>query len=356
MDSDNLNQPGVTVLILNWNGKAYLEQFLPSVLSSTYQNFQVLLVDNGSTDGSVEHVKEYFPEVRLLAFNENLGYTIGNNKGLEQITTPYFVVLNSDVEVEPGWLEPLVETMEADPTIASIQPKLKSFHHRREFEYAGGGGGFMDRWGYPFCQGRMFTEAEEDDGQYDTPREIFWATGACSMIRKSVSDQIGFFEEKFFAHWEEIDFCWRARNYGYKIMYQPKSVVYHVGGGTLSRQNPRKTFLNVRNSLATLVMNVPFWKMPIKIYARLVLDGVWGLKSFWNNEFKVLFAIWRAHWAFYFGFFYWLKRRRQKYSGLKKFHRNEAGIYKGSVVWAHFVKGQKKFSQLDPKRFNENPG
>ncbi len=343
-------QPAVTILLLNWNGKSYLEQFLPALLNSSYGNFTVLLADNGSTDGSVEYVKEFFPEVNLLVLGRNLGYTTGNNKALEQISSPYFVVLNSDVEVESGWLEPLVKMMESDPKIASVQPKLRSFHDRTKFEYAGGAGGFIDSWGYPFCQGRLFGETETDSGQYDKPREIFWATGACSLIRKSVSDQIGFFEDRFFAHWEEIDFCWRARNYGYRIVVEPRSVVYHVGGGTLSRQDPKKTFLNVRNSLATLVMNLPASELPIRIFVRLLLDGIWGMKAFWNNEFRVLFAIWKAHWVFYFGFFFWLKRRSQKYRKLEKFVPNSSGKYRGSIVWAHFKNKILTFTGLDRKR------
>ncbi|MCB9231208.1 MAG: glycosyltransferase family 2 protein [Bacteroidia bacterium] len=339
-------EPAVTILILNWNGKSFLEKFLPSVLATDYSNFQVLLADNGSTDDSVALVSSAFPKVKVLELGQNWGFTTGNNKALEQIDTPYFVLLNSDVEVDSGWLRPLVEMAETDPNIASIQPKIRQYNRKTAFEYAGAAGGWIDRFGYPFCQGRIFEDFEEDEGQYDRPAEIFWATGACCLVRKSVTDRIGLFEDRFFAHWEEIDFCWRARNYGYKIMYCPSSVVYHVGGGTLKKENPRKTFLNAHNSLATLLMNYPMPQALIKVYIRLVLDGVWAAKALTAGEFKTILAILKSHWSFFFEIPFWLKRRRQKYRDLKNFTVNKTAVYQGSIVWKHFGRGLKKFSEL----------
>ena len=336
----------VTILILNWNGEKYLDQFLPSVLATQYDNFHILVADNGSTDGSVQLVKEKFPTVEVLELEQNYGFTTGNNKALPHIHTPYYVLLNSDVEVDPGWLAPLVEMMDGDDAIASIQPKIRAFHDKSSFEYAGAAGGYIDVLGYPFCRGRMFNHAEKDNGQYDQPAEIFWATGACCLIRKSVTDSIGLFEDSFFAHMEEIDFCWRAKNHGHKIMYCPDSIVYHVGGGTLPKTSPRKTYLNIRNSLAALFLNFPAGQMPFKLYARLVLDGVFAIKALLGGEAKLVPAIIKAHWSFFFDIPFWLKRRKERNKGIKQGAGLTTGYYKGSVVWQFFIKGKKLFSDL----------
>lgn len=339
-------QPAVTIVILNWNGKSYLEQFLPSVLATEYSNFSVLLVDNASTDDSVAWLKEQYPQVQVEVMDQNYGFTGGNNRALPYVKTPYYVLLNSDVEVEPGWLTPLVTMMESDPSIASIQPKVRAWHEKEKFEYAGAAGGYMDCYGYPFNRGRLFDITEKDEGQYDDPKEIFWATGACCLIRKEVSDRIGLFEERFFAHMEEIDFCWRAKNFGYRIMYCPDSIVYHVGGGTLKRENPFKTFLNVRNSLAANLKNLSGGKAFVKIWIRLILDGVWGVRSLLRGEFKTTWAIIRAHWAFFFSIPYWLKRKKEIYRDLDRIPPMGAGYYRRSIVWQHFAKKAKKFSEL----------
>lgn len=337
----------VTIVILNWNGRHLLEQFLPSVMATDYEDFEVLIVDNGSTDDSLVWLSEYYPQARQLILEKNYGFTTGNNLALPEVHTPYFVLLNNDVEVESGWLHPLVEMMDQDTKIASVQPKLLSFQDKGQFEYAGAAGGFIDVLGYPFSRGRLFEVTEKDEGQFEEPCEIFWSTGACMLVRKSVVDKIGLFEERYFAHMEEIDFCWRAKNFGYKIMYVPWGVVYHLGGGTLPRTNPRKTFLNVRNSLATLLKNLPASQLWYKFIFRLVLDGVWGVRAMLKGEVKILWAIFRAHFAIYGSFSFWLRRRRKIYKELEKLPRHGPGYYSKSIIWEHFVRRKKRFFDLN---------
>ena len=336
----------VTVLILNWNGKNWLEKFLPSVMATSYQDVEILVADNASSDDSVAFLQEHYPTVRILQHEKNHGFTGGNNLAIPAIESPYIVLLNSDVEVTPDWLQPMIALLESDDTIASIQPKILAQMQKTHFEYAGAAGGYIDRFAYPFCRGRIFDLAEEDQGQYDDAREIFWASGACCMIRKSVIDEIGLFEERFFAHMEEIDFCWRAKNHGYKVMVEPKSLVYHVGGGTLQKSNPRKTFLNIHNSLAMMYKNLPGYQIFPKIFTRLVLDGVWGAKLFLGGEFKHTLAIIRAHFAFYRQMGFWRKRRKAIYTQMPAIIPRE-GYLRKSLVWQHFVRGKKTFSSFE---------
>ena len=338
--------PGVTIVILNWNGKHFLRQFLPSVLATTYKKFEILVVDNGSTDGSIAFLKKKFKSVRLLKLDKNYGFTTGNNKALAHISTKYLVLLNSDVEVDPGWLDPLVKIMEGDEKVAVAQPKIRSYQNKEFFEYAGAAGGYIDALGYPFCRGRIFSTIEKDEGQYDQQTEIFWASGCACFIRKSVTDELGMLEDRFFAHMEEIDFCWRARNNGYKVMYCPKSVVYHVGGGTLNRANPHKTYLNIRNSLAALFLNFPRWQVPYKFFIRLLLDGVLGAKSLLEGEPALVWAIIRAHWAMFFSLPYWIKKRRKNYGKVERLAALGKGYFPGSIVWKYFVQGKKGFRDL----------
>jgi GT2 family glycosyltransferase len=335
----------VTVVILNWNGRNWLEQFLPSVRSTTYTECDILIIDNGSTDGSVEFIQTHFPDFRIVSLDRNYGFAQGNNLGVAHVNTPYYVLLNSDVEVTPGWLEPLVELMETDSRIAAVQPDVLSWAEKDRFEYAGASGGFIDRFGYPFCRGRLFDQTEKDEGQYPDSREIFWATGACSLIRKSVSDRIGLFEPAFFAHMEEIDFCWRARNYDYRILVQPESKVYHVGGGTLDKANPRKTFLNVHNSLAMMLKNLPVSQY-YRIFMRLVLDGVWAVRSLLQGDFKTIWAILKAHLQLYANVGYWFHRRKKAYPTANQKKPGGPGYYPRSIVWQFFIRGRKAFSQL----------
>lgn len=338
-------KPAVTIVILNWNGKHWLETFLPSVTATTYQPHEVLVVDNGSTDDSIAFLQEAYPQVRLLAFDRNHGFTDGHNLALPHIHTPYVALLNSDVEVSPDWLQPLVDLMEATPDLASVQPKILAYHDKQSFEYAGASGGFIDALGYPFCRGRLFDSLEQDQGQYDQPMETFWATGACSLIRREVVDHIGLFEPSYFAHMEEIDFCWRAKNHGYRIMVQPRSHVYHVGGGALPQGNPRKTYLNVRNSLATLYKNLPEKGRFRRLLARLLLDGLWALQCLSKGELGTIAAIAKGHWHFFGKWRFWARRRAAIYPHNPP-KQLEEGVYRGSIVWAYFLRGKKTWAEL----------
>ncbi|MFN0204327.1 MAG: glycosyltransferase family 2 protein [Bacteroidia bacterium] len=328
--------PKISIVILNWNGKKWLDLFLPSVLNTTYPHVEIVLVDNASTDESVAFVQANFPSIKVIVLDQNYGFAEGNNRALAHIDTKYYVLLNSDVEVHPDWLQPLVELMESDEKIASIQPKILAYHDKNSFEYAGAAGGLMDRYAYPFCYGRLFDLLEKDEGQYETPREIFWATGACCLIRKSVTDEIGLFEASFFAHMEEIDFCWRAKNFGYKIYYQPQSKIWHVGGGTLHKSNPRKTYLNIHNSLATMLRNLPVNQLLSKILVRLCLDGVFGIKLMTEGKWRDVWAVATAHWAFYAKARTWWKSRPHPSPSA-----THLGMWEHSLVWRHFFKREK---------------
>ena len=245
------------VVILNWNGKHMMEKFLPSVTAHTSGDAEVIIADNGSTDDSIEFLHTHYPDLRIIQLDQNYGFAEGYNRALAQIEADYYVLLNDDVEVTPHWVEPVIEQMQQNPLTAICQPKLLMYDQRDTFEYAGAAGGFIDRYGYPFCRGRLFDVVEKDHGQYDDPCEIFWASGAAMFVRADVWHQLGGLDGDFFAHMEEIDFCWRAKNKGYRVEYCPKSAIYHVGGGTLPKSNPRKTFLNFRNNLSMLYKNLP---------------------------------------------------------------------------------------------------
>ncbi|MBA9079471.1 glycosyltransferase family 2 protein [Rufibacter quisquiliarum] len=338
------SQPTVAVVILNWNGRRWLEQFLPGVILHS-AGADVFVADNASTDDSVDFLQQYFPEVKQIALQENFGFCEGYNQALRQVQADYYVLLNSDVEVTAGWLSPLVHLLETNPQIAACQPKIKSFHQRTHFEYAGAAGGFLDAYGYPFCRGRLFDTLEEDRGQYDEARPVFWATGACLFIRASAYWQAGGLEKEFFAHMEEIDLCWRLQNLGYQIFYHGQSTVYHVGGGTLPKANPRKTFLNFRNGAALLYKNLSDQELNRILYTRLVLDGVAAARYFLKGQWQEVAAIWRAHRAF-FAMRKTLDAARQGQPH-KKPTAQLTGWYPQSVVWQYFGKGKKKFTQLD---------
>ncbi|MEM7657727.1 MAG: glycosyltransferase family 2 protein [Bacteroidota bacterium] len=340
-----MQQPAVTVLILNWNGRNWLEQFLPSVQASTYPNLHILLADNGSSDDSIAWTQEHFPNVEIAALKENWGFAEGNNRALPYVKTPYVVLLNSDVEVSPAWLEPLVALAEAKPTLVSVQPKVLAYHQKDQFEYAGASGGYMDRFGYPFCRGRIFDEVETDKGQYEEAQQVFWATGACCLLRTEVVQEIGLFDARFFAHMEEIDFCWRAQNLGYEVWVEPKSVVWHVGGGTLPQGNPRKTFLNVRNSLACLYKNLPAGKRFSRIFTRLILDGVWGVRALTQLDFGTILAILKGHFAFY-GWLGYLRSERKRIYQEQPPRLPLPGWLDQSIVRLHFLKGVKRWEEL----------
>ncbi|RCH55889.1 glycosyltransferase family 2 protein [Mucilaginibacter hurinus] len=345
-----INSPKVAVVILNWNGIKHLQQFLPSVLTSTWKNLEIILGDNGSTDGSVEYVRSLYPSVTIIQNDANYGFTGGYNRVLSQVEADYFVLLNSDIEVQPGWIEPVISLMEGDNLIAAAAPKVKSYQHRDKFEHAGAAGGFIDSFGYPFCRGRMFYEIEDDHGQYEQSGEIFWATGAALFIRKRCWDEAGGFDERFFAHMEEIDLCWRLKNIGYKIMYCAQSTVYHVGGGTLNTENPFKTYLNFRNNLLLLKKNLPFGRSVFVIGARYCLDLVALLRFLSEGKRKDAWAVSKAHQNFARNVF---KREKNTRFVNKGSWQTSAltGMYKGSIVAEFFVKKKRKFSDLTDKCF-----
>tara|TARA_B110000444_G_scaffold190390_1_gene179957 strand:- start:11 stop:1027 length:1017 start_codon:yes stop_codon:yes gene_type:complete len=329
------------VVVLNWNGKAWLEKFLPSLVKHS-QEATVFVADNASADNSVAFVKENFPAVKIIINACNGGYAKGYNDALKQIDAEYFVLINSDIEVTNGWLSPIITLMDSDKNIAACQPKLLDYNKRNTFEYAGASGGFMDNLGYPFCRGRIFDFLEEDKGQYNDLIEIFWATGACIFVRADAFWEIGGFDADFFAHQEEIDLCWRMKNKGYKIMVEPKSVVYHVGGGTLDTGSPFKTHLNFRNNLKMLFKNLPLPSLFFIIPIRLVLDGVAAL-TFLNKPKGIghLFAVMKAHFAFYFEIPKLITKRR-KISQKSYF----IGKTNYSILIKYKGKGIKNFSDL----------
>lgn len=333
----------VAIVILNWNGKQYLEDFLPSVLSTTYSNYRVVVADNASSDDSVSFLKNNYSEVEIIQLEKNHGFAKGYNDALRHVNSDIYVLLNSDVEVGQGWLEPLVSLIEADDRIAVCQPKMLSFQKRGLFEYSGASGGWLDLYGYPFARGRVFGVCEEDKGQYNNAEEIFWASGAAFLIKSKVFWEVGGFDEFFFAHQEEIDLCWRIHLAGYKIFSCPQSIVYHVGGGTLPKGNSLKTFLNFRNNLIMLTKNLLLSEKWYKLPFRLVLDQVSAIKGLFTGDGGYFISIIKAHVAYFDWLVFQKKPKRLfKRKSLKSFK----GIYPGNVVWDYFVRKKRKFNQI----------
>lgn len=333
----------VAIVILNYNGKAYLEKFLPSVINNS-KDAAIWVVDNYSTDDSITFISENFPTVNQIALKENGGYSRGYNLGLTQISAEYYVLLNSDVEVTANWLDPIISMMDKDSSIAAAQPKILDYNSKGRFEYAGAAGGYIDTLGYPFCRGRLFLTLEKDEGQYNDIQRIFWASGACMFVRASEFKEHGPLDEDFFAHMEEIDLCWRLNNAGYKVMYNGNSTVYHVGGGTLQKSNPKKTYLNFRNGLSLLYKNYLRWELWIKLPIRIALDIVASIKFMIFDSFADGVAVLRAHLHFLLDLPANFRKRR-------KIDQRVVGgafppIYKGSVVFDYFIKGIKKSSDL----------
>lgn len=336
----------VAVVILNWNGARFLQDFLPSVIKySKHSDVEIVVADNASSDDSADILQKHFPEVRIIHNEKNEGFAKGYNVALQQVNATYYVLLNSDVEVTEGWIEPVIAMMERDNSVAAAQPKIRSWHQRQQFEYAGAAGGYIDRFGYPFCRGRIFQHIEEDHQQYDDEVEIFWATGACMFVRADVFHESGGFDEDFFAHMEEIDFCWRIRQRGYKVMYNPHSVVFHVGGGTLPAASSFKVYLNIRNNLSMLYKNLPEHTLTKTMLMRLILDGIAALKFSFDGSFRDLQAVMRAHRHFY----KMLPRLRQKRRALRP--GKVSMIYNGNIVAAHYLFRKKTFGALDKKKF-----
>jgi len=324
----------IAVVILNWNGKKLLEQFLPSVTAYSPEA-QIYVADNASTDDSVAFVQAAYPEIKIINNKGNYGYAKGYNVALKDVEEDIYALVNSDVEVTEGWLQPIEALFERDNETAIIQPKILDYKNKTHFEYAGAAGGFLDKYGYPYCRGRILETIEEDKGQYNDESEIFWASGACFFIRKDVYRSLNGFDEDFFAHQEEIDLCWRAFNKNYKIRFCSASIIYHVGGATLSSTNPHKTFLNFRNSLWMMLKNVPTPQLIPVFVVRLLLDGLAGCLFLSKGQFANLFAILKAHFYFYIKIFYFLNKRESKqYNNYYKTN---------SIAYRYYAKNGKVF-------------
>ena len=327
----------IAVVILNWNGAKLLQQFLPSIIQHS-ENASIYVADNASTDDSITVLKNEFPTIKIIQNTSNFGFAKGYNEALQFVEEPYYALVNSDIEVTANWLEPVIKIFENEPETAIIQPKILDYKNKSYFEYAGAAGGFIDKFGYPYCRGRIFETLEQDNGQYDDTTEIFWATGACFFIRKEVYKTLKGFDADFFAHQEEIDLCWRAFNLGYKTKYTSKSVVYHVGGATLDVANPKKTYLNFRNSLFMLLKNLPSNQLVSILFFRMVLDGIAAFKFLLQGKVKHFFAVGKAHFSFYQKTTLFYSKRSDKQL-TNYFHTK-------SIVWSYFVKKTKKFLDL----------
>lgn len=336
-----IKQSSIAVVILNYNTRELLEKFLPSVEASSYANMKLYVADNASTDDSVAWLKQNKAEIELILLDKNYGYAGGYNRALKDICAEYYVLLNSDVEVSPNWLEPMLALAETDHRICAIQPKILSYKNKSVFEYAGASGGFVDKWGYPFCRGRIFDEIEEDKGQYNNVARIFWASGACLFIRSSAFHECGGFDERFFAHMEEIDMAWRLQHKGYTLMVQPESVVYHLGGGTLSTSSAKKYYLNYRNNLAMLTKNLKSRTWFVTLLWKMVLDGISAINFLIGGRADVFFAVIKGHMHFWLKLPEWYRARK----ALKR-SVNDKILYKKSIVWYYFIKRQRSYSTL----------
>ena len=334
----------ISIVILNYNGKSLLEKFMPSVIQFS-NSAEIIVVDNCSTDDSVPFLKQNFPNVRLILNKENHGFSGGYNEGLKHVDSEYYVLLNSDVEVTEGWLDAPLALLKSNTNIAACQPKIKAYRDKKSFEYAGAAGGYLDYFGFPFCKGRIFDELEEDLSQYEEQEAIFWATGAAMFVRSKVFHYLGGFEDSFFAHMEEVDLCWRMHRAGYEVFYSPKSTVYHLGGATLDKENPHKTFLNFRNSLACLFYNTR-WKDLIWVFpVRILLDFVAGFKFFLDGKSKDGKAVLKALKEFFFNYRFHnsIKIKRARFLAYPSIQT----LYSKSIVFDFFIKGKKWFKDLD---------
>lgn len=327
------------IVILNWNGRAHLQTYLPSVVASCPSWAGVVVADNGSTDDSVEWVRDAYPSVEIIQLDQNYGFAEGYNRALAQVTgAEYWVLLNSDIETPQGWLESLIECLERDPEVGAVAPKLRAYADRERFEYAGASGGFIDVLGYPFCRGRILGEVECDRGQYDDARNVFWASGAAFACRSEVFRKMGGFDGDFFAHQEEIDLCWRMWRAGYKVCVEPRSVVYHLGGGTLPNNSPRKIYLNHRNNLAMLYKNLEAPRRAVIIGVRLILDGASAAVYMLSGKWEFVKAVWRAHRDFF--------ARREKLRGKRTPSvAQPQGVYRGSIVLRYLL-GKRTFDNM----------
>lgn len=330
----------IAIVILNWNGKKLLEKFLPSIVKhSNLPSVEIIVTDNASSDDSIQFIQENYPKIGIIQNKENGGFAKGYNDALKHVNADIYALVNSDIEVSKNWLDNIIKTFESEKDTAIIQPKILDFKDKSKFEYAGAGGGFIDKFGYPFCRGRIFSDLETDNQQYNDTTEIFWASGACFFIRSEVFHELNGFDESYFAHQEEIDLCWRAKNKGKIIKYVGSSTVYHVGGATLQEINPKKTFLNFRNSLFSIIKNVPKNKIISTIFSRLVLDGIAGIKYLAELKPKHTIAIIKAHFSFYHHLPEMLNKRNGKEQEVYYYDTD-------SIIWSYFVLGKKKYKDL----------
>ncbi len=334
--------PHIAIAILNYNGKKFLEAYLRSVLSVTYSNFSVWVIDNQSSDDSISFLKQNFPSVKIVSNGGNLGFAKGYNEGLKKIEADYYLLLNSDVEVSPGFVSPVIELMESDKEIAFVQPKIKSLKEPTSFEYAGAAGGMIDTLGYPFCRGRIFNTVEKDKGQYDENVPVFWGSGAALFARAETYRELGGMYEYFFMHNEEIDLCWRALNRKYKVMYCGQSVVYHLGGGSLTAESPQKTFFNFRNNYIMVTRNTPvgslLWLIPLRVF----MDSVAAIQFLASGNPKNALAVFKAMLK-YAG---WLLFHSEKQWPVKRGIKGLTGVYNGSIVWEYFMGKKKRLEDL----------
>ncbi|MEI6866690.1 glycosyltransferase family 2 protein [Flavicella sp.] len=329
----------IAVVILNWNGKKLLEQFLPSIIKFS-KNADIYIADNASTDKSISFVKKKFPVINIISNPENGGYAKGYNDALKKIDAPLYALVNSDVEVTENWLQPILQEFKNNPKTAIVQPKILDYKNKDKFEYAGAAGGYLDLLGYPYCRGRIFNVLEKDKGQYNDTSLINWASGACFFIKSEIYHQLNGFDEDYFAHQEEIDLCWRASNLGYDIKYVGTSTIYHIGGATLDESNSYKTFLNFRNSLYSLVKNLPSNKVFVFVLLRMILDAIAGFRFILQGRLSHMIAIIKSHFSFYGNLRKMLSKRTFKHNNLKYYNTT-------SIVWSHFILNVSKSKKLE---------
>ncbi len=336
-------KPLVSVVVLSYNSKDFLKKFLPDLIKHTPSQFEIVVVDNGSIDDTADFLINHFPTIRRIILKNNVGFADGYVRSLIDIDSKYYCLINADIQVREGWIEPMVELLESNSQVGACQPKIKSFNEPDFFEYAGAGGGYMDKFGYLFCRGRIFYTQEKDQGQYDDNTEIFWASGACILFRSDLYHQVGGFDSEFVSHMEEVDLCWRIINLGHQIKYVPKAEVFHVGGSIISYGSPYKLYFNFRNNLVLLTKNLAlnelWWKLPL----RSCMDGLAFLLHIKRGEFKLAFTIIQANIHFYLRFAYWYKKRKNSMPNTS----NIPTVYQKSIVWRYFVLGKKKFDQLN---------
>lgn len=347
MSASNFPHVKLAIALLCYNNKDLLEKFLPIALATipASKDFRLFVIDNASTDDTQEYLSDFKQHISIIKINKNRGFTNGYKEGLSQISADIYCLLSSDIEVSIGWIEPVIKLFDEDQKVAVVQPKIKSWHKKTEFEYAGAAGGFIDYQGYPFCRGRIFYTTEVDTGQYDTNEEIFWASGACFFIRAELYHSCGGLDNDFFAHMEEIDLCWRLKNLGHKIMVCPRSEVYHVGGAVIAYGSPEKVFRNHRNNLIMMLKNLPRDQVVSMILIRLIMDGLAFINMLIRGQVRASFSIIHAHWSFFFSLGIWTKKRKLIQKEIKE-HTTTA-IYPNSIVLDYFLRGKKRFSDIN---------